>query len=74
MAGVQVGLDALLAAAAKLSRVELQEPPHVLGRNTTHALQSGAIHGSAALVDGIVERLEGARLRAPWSRRAAWPR
>lgn len=58
VAGVQIGLDALLAVAAKLSRVELSEPPHVLGRNTTHALQSGAIHGSAALVDGLVERLE----------------
>jgi type III pantothenate kinase len=56
--GVQVGLDALLERAAKLSRVELSEPPHVLGRNTPHALQSGAIHGSAALVDGLVARLE----------------
>lgn len=56
--GVRVALDALLAAAAKLSRVELAEPPRVLGRNTPHALQSGAIHGSAALVDGLVARLE----------------
>jgi type III pantothenate kinase len=29
----------------------------VLGRNTTHAIQSGAIHGYAAMVDGLVERL-----------------
>jgi type III pantothenate kinase len=56
--GVRIGYDALLVAAAKLSRVELAEPPRVLGRNTPHALQSGAIHGSAALVDGLVERLE----------------
>jgi type III pantothenate kinase len=56
--GVRVGYDALLAAAAKLSRVELAEPPRVLGRNTPHALQSGVVHGSAALVDGLVERLE----------------
>jgi type III pantothenate kinase len=56
--GVRIGHDALLAAAAKLTRVELSEPPRVLGRNTPHALQSGAIHGSAALVDGLVERLE----------------
>ena len=56
--GVRIGYDALLAAAAKLSRVELTEPPRVLGRNTPHALQSGAVHGSAALVDGLVERLE----------------
>jgi type III pantothenate kinase len=56
--GVRIGYDALLSAAAKLTRVELAEPPRVLGRNTPHALQSGAIHGSAALVDGLVERLE----------------
>ncbi|HEY3497728.1 MAG TPA: type III pantothenate kinase [Polyangiaceae bacterium] len=56
--GIRVALDALLAAAAKLSRAELTEPPRVLGRNTAHALQSGAVHGSASLVDGLVERLE----------------
>ena len=56
--GIQVGLDGLLSVAAKLSRVELQAPPRILGRNTTHALQSGVIVGHAALVDGMVERLE----------------
>jgi type III pantothenate kinase len=56
--GIRVALDALLAAAAKLSRVELAEPPRVLGRNTKDALQSGTIFGSASLVDGLVERLE----------------
>ena len=55
--GVQVSLEALLERAAKLSRVEIAEPPHVLGRNTTHALQSGVVHGYAALVDGLVEKL-----------------
>lgn len=56
--GIQVSLDGLLATAAKLSRVELQPPPRILGRNTTHALQAGVIIGHAALVDGMVERLE----------------
>jgi type III pantothenate kinase len=55
--GIQVGLEALLHRAAKLSRVEIAVPPHVLGRNTTHALQSGVVHGHAALVDGMVNRL-----------------
>src|SRR6478609_8096769 len=41
--GVRVSLDALLERAAKLSRIELSAPPRVLGRNTTHALQSGLI-------------------------------
>lgn len=55
--GVRVALDALLSRAAKLSRVEISEPPRVLGRNTPDALKSGVIHGSASLVDGLVERL-----------------
>lgn len=55
--GVQVSLDALLSRAAKLSRVDLVAPKRALGRNTTHALQSGVIFGYAALVDGLVERL-----------------
>jgi type III pantothenate kinase len=56
--GVQVSLDGLLARAAKLSRIEIAAPPRVVGRNTTHALQSGIVHGYAALVDGLVGKLE----------------
>lgn len=55
--GVAVSLDALLARAAKLSRVEIAEPPRVIGRNTTHAIQSGVVHGYSSLVDGLVEKL-----------------
>jgi type III pantothenate kinase len=55
--GIQVSLDGLLARAAKLSRVEIAAPPRVIGRNTTHALQSGIVHGYAALVDGLVDKL-----------------
>ena len=56
--GVKVSLEGLMQSAAKLRPVELTAPPQVLGRNTTHAIQSGAIHGYAALVDGLVERLQ----------------
>ncbi len=41
-----------------MTRVELAAPPHVLGRNTTHALQSGVVFGYASLIDGMVGRLE----------------
>jgi len=64
--GVQVSLDALLGRAAKLTRIELAEPPRVVGRNTTHALQSGVVHGYASLVDGLVERIK-AELEFPCS-------
>jgi type III pantothenate kinase len=56
--GAQISLDALLGSAAKLTRIEISAPPHVVGRNTTHALQSGIVHGYASLVDGLVERIE----------------
>lgn len=55
--GVQISLDALVSRAAKLSRVDLVAPKRAIGKNTTHALQSGIIFGYAALVDGLVERL-----------------
>jgi type III pantothenate kinase len=55
--GISISLDALGARTAKLPRVELVRPPRVVGRNTIHAIQSGAIFGYTALVDGLVDRI-----------------
>ncbi len=63
--GVQVSLDGLLGRAAKLSRIELVEPPRVIGRNTVHAMQSGIVHGYASLVDGLIEKI-GVELGVPF--------
>src|SRR6478736_2769316 len=51
-------LDGLLARAAKLSRIELSAPPSVIGKNTQHAMQSGIIFGYAAMVDGLIARID----------------
>ena len=51
-------MDALFTRAAKLPRVELKRPPSVIGKNTTHALQSGLVFGYAGLVDEIVSRMK----------------
>lgn len=56
--GVQASLDGLLSRAAKLSRIELAAPPHVIGKNTQHAMQSGIIFGYAAMVDGLIARID----------------
>lgn len=56
--GVEVALDALYERAALLRRVELVEPRHVIGRSTEQAIQSGSLYGTAALVDGMVARME----------------
>ncbi|MBA2624315.1 MAG: type III pantothenate kinase [Acidimicrobiia bacterium] len=56
--GVEISLDALYARAARLFRVELSEPRAVIGRTTSESIQSGAIYGYSALVDGLVRRME----------------
>jgi type III pantothenate kinase len=54
--GIGIASEALYLRTAKLMRVDLQRPPAVIGRNTTHALQSGLLFGYVALVEGMVAR------------------
>jgi len=56
--GIEISLDALYGRAAALFRVELVEPRSVIGKNTTESIQSGAIYGFAAQVDGICTRMQ----------------
>ncbi len=55
--GIEISLDALFARAAALRRVELVEPRNVIGKNTVESIQSGAIFGFAAQIDGICARM-----------------
>ncbi len=54
--GIGIAAEALFIRAAKLPRVDLQRPPHAIGSNTVHAMQSGLLFGYVALVEGMVER------------------
>lgn len=56
--GLRLAAEALSGRAAQLSRVALESPPRVLGRNTVHAVQSGLVYGYASLVEGLVNRLK----------------
>ena len=58
--GIGIALDALVGRTAQLYQVALQPPPSPVGRNTTHALQSGLFWGYVGLVEGLVTRLRGA--------------
>lgn len=55
--GIGISLDALGVRGAQLRKVELTAPRSVIGKNTVEALQSGALYGFAAQVDGMVERM-----------------
>lgn len=56
--GPQLGADALSVRAARLPRVELSVPPKVVGRNTVDSMRSGVLHGHAAMIDGLIRRIE----------------
>lgn len=56
--GLGLAADALATKAAKLSQVPLTAPPSVIGRNTSHAMQSGIILGYVSLIEGLVQRIK----------------
>ncbi|MEW5737504.1 MAG: type III pantothenate kinase [Myxococcota bacterium] len=56
--GITIAMEALFRNASKLPRVEFARPPHVIGKNTVHAMQAGLVFGYVALVDGISERMK----------------
>ena len=57
--GINLSLQALHTAAARLPRIEIREPPNgALGKNTVTAMQSGIFYGYVELIDGLVNRLK----------------
>ncbi len=56
--GINLSLDALHRAAAKLPNVGVMKPAKVIGTNTIGAMQSGIYYGYAGLVEGIVAHIK----------------
>ncbi|MBI2340624.1 MAG: type III pantothenate kinase [Deltaproteobacteria bacterium] len=56
--GIGISLEALLARATKLPRIEIAKPGHVIGTNTVESMQSGIYYGYAGMIDSVVERIE----------------
>jgi type III pantothenate kinase len=55
--GLSISAEALFQRAARLARVEIREPQHVIGRNTEESIQSGLFHGYLGLVEGLAGRI-----------------
>ena len=56
--GVKVSLDALTSRAAQLPAISLDKPKAVVGKNTVDCMRSGMMFGTAAMIDGLVDRIE----------------
>ena len=56
--GVRISLDALTERTALLPGLQLDQPKKAIGRNTIDCMRSGIMMGNAAMIDGMVERME----------------
>jgi len=58
MPGLRMAVEALASRTAQLPHIDLQAPAKVIGTNTIDCMNSGAIYGNAAMLDGVIDRVE----------------
>ncbi|MGL6043405.1 MAG: type III pantothenate kinase [Sandaracinobacteroides sp.] len=66
--GINLSMDALYRAAARLPRIAVEPPADglgVIGKGTVHAMQSGVFWGYVGLVEGLVARIKDEIAAAP---------
>ena len=56
--GVALSGESLARGASQLSEISLESPKHLIGKNTRDSMQSGILYGAAAMLDGIIDRIE----------------
>jgi type III pantothenate kinase len=56
--GINLSMQALHSAAAKLPRVAIERPEQVIGRDTVAAMQSGVFWGYVGLIEGLIDRIK----------------
>ncbi len=56
--GVNISLQALEKAAAKLPKFEIKKQRNVIGKNTIEAMNSGVYFGYISLIEGVLKRIE----------------
>ena len=56
--GIKISMDALTDRTALLPGLQLDQPKKVIGRNTIDCMRSGIMYGAAAMLEGMIERME----------------
>ena len=56
--GMKISMNALTSRTAQLPGVSMEAPPRAIGKNTVDCMQSGIMFGTAAMLDGMIERME----------------
>jgi type III pantothenate kinase len=55
--GPNLAAESLSLHTAKLPRVSMAKPSHLIGKDTIESIQSGLYYGYVSLVDGVLARL-----------------
>ena len=55
--GINLSVEALYQAAARLPRISVEKPDAVIGKSTVPAMQSGVFWGYVGLIEGLVDRI-----------------
>ena len=58
MPGARVSLDALTNSTAQLPGINLDRPGRIIAKNTVDSMRSGIMYGTAAMLDGVIDRME----------------
>ena len=58
-AGGQRLFGGLSRRAAQLPAISLQAPKNLIGKSTEDCMRSGIVYGTAAMLDGIIDRIRG---------------
>lgn len=58
LCGVKTAINAINAGSALLPQVDISAPDKAICSNTIDCMKSGAVFGSAAMIDGLVNRFE----------------
>ena len=56
--GVATALEALTEKTSQLPKISIEQPRKAIGKNTVDCMKSGIIYGSAACIDGMIDRIE----------------
>ena len=56
--GLRISAEALSSRASLLPGIQLERPRRAIGKNTVECIQSGLMFGAAAMVDGLIDRME----------------
>ena len=56
--GINLSMQALHEAAARLPRIAIEKPPKIIGTDTVGAMQTGVFWGYISLIEGLLARIK----------------